>query len=259
MAQQDTDSIFREIDEDLRNERYAQLWKKYGALVLIAALALVLGVAGFKAYESWQQRRAAAMGGKFNAALRLIDEKKPAEAEKALQDLAQGAPAGYRALAKFRLAAADAIAGRPDAAVKTFEDIANDRSIDDVLRGLARIRAAMLRLDTADWTEMQNRLNDLKGSASAWRFSARELLGLAAWKAGKLSEAEKEFLGLLGDRGTPQNMQKRAELMMALLLDAKTGQGAQGGQGAPAAAANQAAPAGKAGEPAARKPPAKTK
>ena len=47
----------------------------------------------------------------------------------------------------------------------------------------------MLRLDSANWTDMQNRLNDLAADGNAWRFSARELLGLAAQKAGKTEEA----------------------------------------------------------------------
>ena len=37
--------IFNEIDDDLRHDRYRKLWDRYGVIVLIAAAALVLGVA----------------------------------------------------------------------------------------------------------------------------------------------------------------------------------------------------------------------
>ena len=79
----------------------------------------------------------------------------------------------------------------------------------------------MLRLDSANWTEMQNRLNDLAADGNAWRFSARELLGLAAQKAGKTEEARTQFQRLLGDRNTPPSIGERARVMLAMLTEAE--------------------------------------
>ena len=42
------ENLFKEIDEDLRQERFAKLWKKYGPYIISAAVALVL-VAGLVA------------------------------------------------------------------------------------------------------------------------------------------------------------------------------------------------------------------
>ncbi|MCH7664263.1 MAG: hypothetical protein IH859_10405 [Chloroflexi bacterium] len=42
MADQTQDSFLREIEEELRQERYAKLWKKYGNYLIAAALAFVL-------------------------------------------------------------------------------------------------------------------------------------------------------------------------------------------------------------------------
>jgi len=106
-----------------------------------------------------------------------------------------------------------------------------------MLRGLARLRAAMLRSDKADFTEMQNRLNELKSGDGIWRHSARELLGLAAWKAGKKTEAEAEFQSLLEDQTTPQALRQRAEMMLTLLLE-----------GGKATAAGSSPPAGETGK-----------
>ncbi|MGD9827443.1 MAG: hypothetical protein AB7U66_01815, partial [Hyphomicrobiaceae bacterium] len=89
-----------------------------------------------------------------------------------------------------------------------------------ILRDLARLKAALLRVDAADWTEMQNRLNALNNDKNVWRFSARELLGLAAVKAGKTAEARKLFEMLLTDRGTPQAMRQRANMMLAMIGEA---------------------------------------
>lgn len=219
MSQQDTDQIFREVDEELRKERFEQLWQEYGTYLAAAALALVVAVGGWKFYEWRQTSRAAEAGSQFNAALIQLEGKKPEDAEKALRQLSAGGQSGYRALARMRLAGIEQGNGRLDEAVKIYEAVAADGGADPMLRGLGSLKAAMLRIDTADWTEMQNRLTPLKDAKNPWNLSAKELLGLAAWKAGKLPEAEVEFQSLIESRATPQGMRQRAEMMLTLLLD----------------------------------------
>ena len=92
----------------------------------------------------------------------------------------------------------------------------------------------MLRLDSASWTEMQNRLNDLAAESNAWRFSARELLGLAAQKAGKTEEARTQFQRLLSDRNTPPSIGERARVMLAMLTEAELASAAPAAASVPA-------------------------
>ena len=84
-----------------------------------------------------------------------------------------------------------------------------------MLRGYAALQAAAVRLGEADFTEMQNWLNPLIGDESPWRYSARELLGLAAFKAGNRSEARTFLTPLLVDQKTPQTIIERAQIVLA--------------------------------------------
>jgi hypothetical protein len=77
------------------------------------------------------------------------------------------------------------------------------------------VQAASLRLGDADFTEMQNRLNPLAGDKSPWRTNARELLGLAAVKAGKLDEARSALSPLLADPLVPETTRERVQRVMA--------------------------------------------
>ncbi len=234
MVQRDTDEIFREVDEELRKEKFEQLWKAYGTYVAAAALAVVIGVGGWKFTEYLQAKRAAEAGARFNAALLQLEAKKTEDAEKALQEIGASSQGGYRALARMKLAALDQANGKADQAVKAYDGIAADTGVDGLMRGLASIKSAMLRIDTADWTEMQNRLTPLKDAKNPWHASAKELLGLSAWKAGKFAEAEQEYQSLVENRTTPGGIRQRAEMMLALLLDAAK---------APAAATIETGPA----------------
>ena len=141
-----------------------------------------------------------------------------ATAREMLAAMAEKGPEGYRMLARFQLAAAEAKAGELDKAVAAYDALAKDPSVDSILRDSAQLQAAALRLDKADYSEMEQRLKGLIESSSAWRFSARELLGLSAYRLNDMREAERQFSALLSDQGTPPNLRERADMMLALIV-----------------------------------------
>ena len=247
------DSLAREIDEELRREQLLKLWERYGTYLIAAAALIIIGIGGFKYFEHRQTVAAETAGARFTAAAREAAQNRTAEAQKALEEIQSSAPAGYAALARLRLAAADRLAGRRAEALAAYEAIAKEKGLDPLLADYARLQAATLRLDSAGWTEMQNRLNDLVADGNPWRFSARELLSLAAQKAGKTEEARSELQRLLGDRGTPPGIGERARMMLAMLTEAELVGGA-------AAPMEPKAPAGEAAPPASTlpSPPATT-
>ena len=64
-------------------------------------------------------------------------------------------------LAQFQLANAEAQAGDVDKAVADYDALATDAETDNILKGLATVQAATLRLDSADYAEMERRLKGL--------------------------------------------------------------------------------------------------
>jgi hypothetical protein len=215
-----TDTFVREVQEEMRRERLAQLWDRYGVFAIALAALLLVGVGGYKyaEYSSLKARETA--GQQFEAATRLVAAGKAQEAQEAFDALAKTAPTGYGTLSRLRTAAALAAENKPAEAVAAYDAVAKDASADSLLRDFAAIQAALLRVDTADWTEMQNRLKDLINDGNAWRASARELLGLAAMKAGREDEARKAFEQILGDSAATPATAQRAQVMMTILTEA---------------------------------------
>jgi hypothetical protein len=215
------DLITREIDEELRRERLAQLWDKYGTYVLGAAVVFVFGVIAYQYYDSRRTAANEAASVQYIVALRDFAINKPADAQKALEDLAITAPSGYATLVRLRLAAYEQSQGNAAEAAAAFEEVAKDSNVDPILADYARLQAAMLKLDTASFTDVKNRLTPLAGDRSPWRHSARESLGMAAYKAGRTAEARNYFQRLVADRVTPPGIVGRARIMLALLTEAK--------------------------------------
>lgn len=210
--------IFQEVDEDIRRERALRLWAAYGRYVIGAAVLIVLAVAGWRYWQSRQEAEAQAAGARFEQALQLGKDGKAAEQTTALQAMAGDGPAGYRVLARFRLAAQ---AAETDAAAgaKAFDDLAIDAGLGEAARDIARMRAAALVVDTAPYADMQARVEALSSPSSAWRHVARELLGLSAWRAKNMAAATRWYEMLLADSEAPTTLRQRAQTMMQLIAE----------------------------------------
>jgi hypothetical protein len=210
------DQFIREVDEEYRRERAAEIWRRYSALIVGVALAVVAGVGGWRYYEHREEGRAQEAASRYEDALRLSREAKPEEAEKTLSALASDAPSGYRLLARFRLAAEQ---GRqaPLEGAKAYDALAADVSVDGAMRDLARLRAAMLRADTPEAAAADRDLERLATPTNPWRHTARELLGLSGLKRGEFEAAGRWFDQIAADRESPQGLRSRLEIYTALV------------------------------------------
>lgn len=214
------DALLREVHEELRRERLQKIWDQYGTYLLIAAVALLFGVAGYKWWEVRAAGEAQNAGARFEQALDLTAAGNTAEAQKILQTVGAGSAPGYAALAQLTLAGQAAKAGNTDAAIAAYET-ASKQAPDELMRDYARLQIASLKIDSADFTEVQNRLNDLIGDKSPWRYMARELLGVAAIRAGKLDEARNVLAPLSVDPRASAAVRERAGAMMAIVVAAE--------------------------------------
>ncbi len=208
--------IFRELEDDIRRDRLGNVWKRYGNLIITLAILLVLGTAGWRFWSHLEQQKAEAAGARFAEALKLSRDGKGAEAEKALDASARDAPGGYRALARFRLAG-EAGQRDPAAGAAAFDALARDASVEPALQDLARLRAAMLTVDTLDPRALAAKIEGLAKPGNPWRNSARELLGLSALKAGDFDAAGRWFDQIVVDAEAPAGLRQRAQLYLALV------------------------------------------
>jgi hypothetical protein len=211
--------IFHEVDEEVRRERLQKLWDRYSIHIIALAVLMVAGIGGWRGYEYWQAKQAAAAGAQFEAALTLSEQGKHAEAEQAFAKIAAEAPAGYRVLARFR-AAAEFAQTKPTEAVKAYDEVAADGSLGQTLQDLASLRAGMLLVDSAPLAEMSKRLAPLTEPGRSFRASARELLALSAWHNHDAAAARKYIDMLTADAETPPGARARAEVLAALIAAA---------------------------------------
>lgn len=209
--------IFREVEEDLRHDRYARLWKKYGKYVIAAAVVFVLAAAATVAWRDQQRKERAAESERYAAGMMLIAENKIPQAADAFAALAKDAGGDYGALAKLEEAGLRAQAGDMAGAQRAYDELAADSSAKRSLRDLAVLLAVMHDLDTIDPAEGRARLKPLLADDNPWRFSARELTALLALRVGDNAAAKEAYKAVADDQNAPPALRARATEMLASL------------------------------------------
>ena len=211
--------IFREIDEELRQERAEKLWRRYGKYVIGGAVVVVAGIAAYTGWQEYRTDRQLEAGAKFSVAKALAEEGKTGDAEALFTALGAESGTTYGVLARFHAAALRASSGDRAGAAAAFRALDGDGSLDRPMRDLAALLAAQYAID-APGTDMQGiaaEIAPLAGQDSAWRHLALEMLALIAQKSGDLEQARTNFQRIVDDPDAPANVRLRATQMLRLV------------------------------------------
>ncbi len=206
--------IFDEIEEDLRAERAKQFWKRYGGLVLGAAVMVVAGVGAYQGWNWWQTRRTQEAAVAYLAADADQDRARSAQTFAAI---AADAPEGYRTLARLREAAVKADTGDLPGALAAWDAVAADQSAERIYRDLASYNWVLRQLDLTDPDRLTARLGPLMQDGAPYRASARELSALIALRAGRPDEAKTTLQQLDTDVTAPDGVRTRARALLSRL------------------------------------------
>ena len=214
----ENDSFIREVNEELRSEQISRVWRAYRPFIIAGAALIVLGTAGYRGYEYWHSNNASQYGDQFLAALNLAKQNKTDEAIAALEKLEKDGSGAYPVLARMRAATLLSQKGDAAGAVKAFQQVAADSAIPAVLRDIAKMRAAYLMVDTSTYAQVAAEVESMATGNHALRNSAREVLGLAAMKAGDTAKAKQWFEDIANDAQAPRNIANRAQILLDTLV-----------------------------------------
>jgi len=232
------DNIFREVDEELRSDRMRRLWRQFGPFVIGGAIAVVLVVAVNEGWTWWRSSNAASSSDRLYAAFELADGGDIDAARTALDELVANGSGGYPTLARFRSAGLLAESGDTAGAAAAYDTLANSES-NPLLRELALVLAASLLVDTATPAEVESRVAGIAVEGNPLRNAAREVIGLAQYRAGDIGAAQAAFEAIVNDPMTQNNQRQRVSFYLAQLLaegaiDPEAAAPAEEGEAAPA-------------------------
>jgi hypothetical protein len=209
--------IFREIDEELRRDRLAQIWKRYASWIIAAAILLVAATAGVTFWRQHQRSQHQAAGVEYANALSLAHAGKTQEAVEALSKLGSGASEGHGLLARFEVAALKAQSGDKAGAMAAYQTIADDGAVDRLYRDLATVLGALDGVAEGEPAAIIAKLQPVATGNGPWRASALEITALAQLKSGDKAAALETYKGLADDLNAPSGLRARAAEMVQAL------------------------------------------
>lgn len=214
-----TDQAFlREVDEEYRRDRLANLLRNYGKWIIGGVVVLLVALAGFLYWQHHREQVAGANGERFDAALRLVETGQNDKAQAEIAKVAADSDGAYVAMAK--LVQGNALATKNDlkGAAAKFAEVANDASVAQPIRELALIRQTTAEYDALKPQVVIDRLKDLVNPNSAWLGTAGELVAAAHLKAGNRAEAGRLYGQIAqGGEKVPASIRQRAVQLAGVL------------------------------------------
>lgn len=211
-----SDDLFREVDEEVRQDQYLKLWKRYGVYIAGVVLAIILITVGVVVWLDVQESKREADGEALLAAIAASQEH-PDEALDRLANLAAEGTAGYRLLARLREGALLAERGDVRSAVAVYDALAADSGQDQIYRDLAQVLAVSHGMSIMNRGEVEDRLASVVQDDNPWRYTARELVATAIMAAGDAAAAREAYRALVDDAHAPSGVRARSAEMLAIL------------------------------------------
>lgn len=212
------DSFIHEVNEEIRKDKALALWGRYGPIIIYGAVALVFGTALWQGYTYWQNNKAGNIGDSFIEASALAKSGNYDEALKTFDQIASSNFGNYPALAQLQEASIALKKGDKKAAVDIFDKVVKNSKTPDNLKNVARINAAYILIDSESFDQINERISSFNDDNNPMRLSAREILGLSAWKAGLLPQAKTYFEQIINDSNSlGSGFATRAQIMLDLI------------------------------------------
>lgn len=211
-----SDDLFREVDEEVRQDRYIKIWKRYGIYVSALVVTIILITVGVVV---WRDIERSALESSSEVLISAIESSsdRQNEALEQFKIIGDEGNEGYRLLAKLREGAILSKMGDISGAVLVYDSIALDNSQDIIYRDLASVLAVSHGMSIMSLGEVEDRLASIIVEINPWRYSARELLATAIMLSGDKKRAIKEFKPLVDDTKAPAGVRARAAEMLVIL------------------------------------------
>ncbi len=211
--------IFKEVDEDLRRDNLAKLWKKYGFQFIGLAVAVVLGVAGVQGWQTYDLDQRGKLSDRYGVARELAQGGETAAGLDAMIDLSEASGGGYAGLAAFEEARLRVDSGDTGGAIAVWDRIAEGSGLGPGFKEAATLFSILHQIDSGDPAALRARLRPLAADSQPFRSTARELLAVIALGEGDTAAARDLYTKISDDREAPAGLRRRATQMLAALKE----------------------------------------
>jgi hypothetical protein len=219
----DTETFYREVDEELRRDQLMTLWERYRKLVFAGVVLIIAAIGFFFWWQNHQEQEASKRSATLLGAFDDISAGKKTDAAAKLDGLARESDAGPRAAAMLTKAAVAIAAEDLKGAAALFRQVADDKDLPQPYRDLAMVRMTAVEYDGLKPQVVVDRLKGLAVKGNPWFGSAGEMVAIAYLRLNQPQQAARLLAEVARDKDAPESLRARAD-QMAVSLGAEPAQ-----------------------------------
>tara|TARA_B110000483_G_C18168334_1_gene532282 strand:- start:601 stop:1245 length:645 start_codon:yes stop_codon:yes gene_type:complete len=209
-------NIFNEIDEDIRKEKYKNLWDKFGKYLigLILLIVIIFSANQFNQLNSISKNKKV-LEMYFNATEE-IEKNQIETAENYFEKIYSESNKTLAAFSKFKLSSFYYLNDKKEKSQNELISLYNDSSIDDLYRELALYKYMLISLDSSTIEELKLELASLPIINKKFEPYFQEIFAIKYLLLNQNDKANIIFKDLMLDNSTPFDLKIRLEKLLLI-------------------------------------------
>ena len=204
-------NIFREVDEDIRKERYINLFRKYGAYVITIIVIIVGTLAGIQFYSGYQVNKNEMLFAEY---INIIENNSDDTLEK-LSDSGETSNIFLNGMYLLKRSDLLVASGQIDQATLLLSEAIENNNLNKIHNDVAIYKLLMINIETLSIEEIKSYQNKLISEVDAF-YLTEELIAIKFLIEGQKEDAIKKLSELSTDNSVPIEIKNRSAVFIKI-------------------------------------------
>jgi len=204
-------NIFREVDEDIRKERYINLFRKYGVYVIAIIVIIVGTLAGIQFYSGYQVNKNEILFAEY---INIIENNSDDTLEK-LSDSGETSNIFLNGMYLLKRSDLLVASGQIDQATLLLSEAIENNNLNKIHNDVAIYKLLMINIETLSIEEIKSYQNKLISEVDAF-YLIEELIAIKFLIEGQKEDAIKKFSELSANNSVPIEIKNRSAVFIKI-------------------------------------------
>jgi len=209
-------NIFNEVDEDIRKERYKNLWSNYGKYIIGFLILIVITFSLTQYFQAKNISDNKAILDLYYSAAEKIEKNQLDFANQELEIVYSEKNKTLAALSGFKLSETYLKNNQKEAALSLLEEITDNSSLEKIYRELALYKYIMINFENVNINDIENKIASIGVNKKILSPYFQEIIGIKYLTIGSIKKANSIFTDLLFKEGTPFDLKMRLDKLIQI-------------------------------------------
>jgi len=209
-------NIFNEVDEDIRKERYQNLWSNYGKYIIAFLMLIVIAFSLTQYFQAKNISDNKAILDMYYSAAEGIEKNQLDFANNELEIVYNQKNKMLAALSGFKMSEIYLNNNQKEEAILLLEKIVDNRSLESIYRELALYKYIMINFENIDISSIEKKIVSIGVNKNILHPYFQEIIGIKYLTAGNIEKANSVFTDLLLNEDTPFDLKMRLDKLIQI-------------------------------------------